>query len=117
MLAQFHRTYQLAQKHSHTFLQWTEEFVETERCRAHSKPKSPGQPGQESFIDIIFWHSEISLAQVANKVQDWQYDGKPWAELIERFGCGSLVLVPSQLTDERYLLLSTPFRKCGVQIH
>lgn len=81
---------------------------------------SRGRPASQfksRFIDIIFWHSDISLAQAANKVQDWQYDGKPWAELIERFGCGSLVLVPSQLTDERYLLPSSPFQKCGVQIH
>lgn len=53
------------------------------------------------FIDIIFWHSSKSRAKAANKFNDWQSDGKPWAELIRRFGYGSLMLVPHELTDER----------------
>ncbi|KAK1054172.1 hypothetical protein LTR74_016036 [Friedmanniomyces endolithicus] len=53
------------------------------------------------FEDIIFWQSANAREQAANKVNDWQRAGKPWAELIRRLGCGGLLLVPDQLTDER----------------
>jgi hypothetical protein len=35
------------------------------------------------------------------KVEDWRRNGKPWSELIRRFGYGILLLVPSKMTDER----------------
>ncbi|KAK3669526.1 hypothetical protein LTR78_010580 [Recurvomyces mirabilis] len=105
MLAQFYSTYRLAQTHPPMFLQWTEDTA-----RANSIDLTPTSGRLETqvksrFIDIIFWQSRRSRAQAANKVNDWQHSGRPWAELIQRFGCGSLLLVPDQLTDEsvRYL--------------
>lgn len=107
MLAQFHCTYKLAQTHAHTFLQWTHKLSKQRGVKLTPKHGRSESRVKARFIDIISWQSGTTLAQAGNKVQDWQYDGKPWAEFIRRFGCGSLLLVPRQLTDERYLLPPT----------
>ena len=38
---------------------------------------------------------------VNQQVEDWRRNGKPWSELIKRFGYGILLLLPSEMTDER----------------
>ncbi|KAK1093102.1 hypothetical protein LTR48_003002 [Friedmanniomyces endolithicus] len=105
MLAQFYSTYKLAQNQPPMFLQWTEEIAREKSIDLTRTSGRRDTQVKSRFIDIIFWQSRKTRVQAANKVNDWQRSGRPWAELIQRFGCGSLLLVPDQLTDEsvRYL--------------
>lgn len=101
MLAQFYSTYKLAQNQPPMFLQWTEEIAREKSIDLTRTSGRRDTQVKSRFVDIIFWQSRKTRVQAANKVNDWQRSGRPWAELIQRFGCGSLLLVPDQLTDER----------------
>ena len=34
------------------------------------------------------------------KIQNWRATGKPWANIITRFGKGMLLLIPNEVSDE-----------------
>lgn len=69
---------------------------------------------QHRFADLIFCraanHGGISSVRPLDsnddakrrsaKIQMWRKSGKKWAQIIQRFGYGILLLLPSSLSDE-----------------
>jgi hypothetical protein len=62
----------------------------------------PGEYERAVFNTPISTAKKQQARKTANqKVEDWRRSGKPWSEIIRRFGYGILLLVPSEMTDER----------------
>jgi len=100
-LVLFYRTYRLAHTNSDTFLKETNKMSKEKAIALTSRRGRLDSIIKNRFIDILFWQSGTSRAEASRKVDHWQSDGKPWAELVDRLGYGSLLLVPLDITDER----------------
>jgi len=111
-LAHFYHAYTLAQDHPETFLSWCDD----QRVQGGSILPKGGNKSvvQHRFADLIFSraenHGEVLLARPLDngddakrrnaKIQMWRKSGKKWAQIIQRFGYGILLLLPSSLSDE-----------------
>jgi hypothetical protein len=112
-LAHFYYAYALAQDNPSIFLSWCDkQRVGDGRLRPKGGSKSIVQ---QRFADLIFSsQTDLRIAtpvvrHVDNgddikrriaKVQMWRKSGKKWAQVIQRFGYGILLLLPSDLADE-----------------
>ncbi|KAI1846153.1 hypothetical protein JX265_010531 [Neoarthrinium moseri] len=110
-LAHFYHTYTLAQDNPELFFVWCEGQPQ---WLASMLPKGGSRSAvQRRFADLIFAQPEKSSLYHSNhlhhvddvkkrvsKIQMWRKLGKKWAQVIQRFGCGILLLLPSSLTDE-----------------
>lgn len=112
-LAHFYHAYTLAQDNSEIFLSWCDD----QRVRGGSMLPKRGNKSvvQQRFADLIFSRAknhggmpsasgpldngEDAKRRTA-KIQMWRKSGKKWAQIIQRFGYGILLLLPSSLSDE-----------------
>lgn len=119
-LAQFFDYYTRAQADPHAFL-----YPERKRKRTSSKDtkkygNSLSTLVHSHIVDLMYpdlvlsdenHESEKARAKQAEKVskraaasqkiKNWRANGKPWAALIKRFGWGILLLLPTDLVDQK----------------
>jgi hypothetical protein len=111
-LAHFYHAYTLAQDNPEIFLSWCDD----QRVQGGSMLPKGGNKSvvQHRFADLIFSRAEfqggIPSARPLNngdeakrrtaKIQMWRKSGKRWAQIIQRFGYGILLLLPYSLSDE-----------------
>lgn len=104
-MAHFYHAYTHAQENPKAFLSWCDDqgiqgFL--------MLPKGGSKSAvQHRFADLIFSRDTQLGADNADnakrraaKIQMWRKSGKKWAQFIQRFGYGILLLLPSCLTDE-----------------
>lgn len=112
-LAHFYHAYTLAQNNPLVFLSWCDDQqVHSGRLLPKGGRKSIVQ---QRFADLIFsqtvdhdgWSpstAPLERGDDANrrnaKIQMWRKSGKKWAQFIQRFGYGILLLLPYSLSDE-----------------
>ena len=111
--AHFYHAYKLAQDNPKTFLSWCDD----QRVQGGWMLPKGGTKSvvQQRFADLIFSRAEnhggipsaggpLDNVDDANrrtaKIQMWRKSGKKWAQIIQRFGYGILLLLPSSLSDE-----------------
>ncbi|KAL4864220.1 hypothetical protein BDV12DRAFT_201325 [Aspergillus spectabilis] len=111
-LAHFYNAYTMAQNNPDMFLSW----CENQQVHGGSMPPRGGNRSvvQHRFADLIFSqngdHLAIPSAHTIDsaentkrriaKIQMWRKTGKKWAQIIQRFGYGILLLLPASLSDE-----------------
>lgn len=112
-LAHFYHAYTLAQDNSSIFLPWCDD----QRVRGGRMLPKGGNKSivQQRFADLIFSRPETHdgilsaggpsdngdvASRRAAKIQMWRKIGKKWAQIIQRFGYGILLLLPPSLSDE-----------------
>ena len=112
-LAQSYNVYTWAQAHAHDFLAPEDGAASIDNSRRATKVQS-------RFVDLTFpssissdpavemtdsamkrAHQQAARRAAIRKVQNWKCNGKPWAEMIRRFGAGILLLLLSDLSDEK----------------
>ena len=104
-LVHFYHAYTLAQDNPKTFLSWCDDRRVQATCIL---PKGGIKSiVQQRFADLIFSRSEGNGRRPSDeanrrtaKIQMWRKSGKKWAQIIQRFGYGILLLLPSTLSDE-----------------
>ncbi len=111
-LAHFYHAYTLAQDNPAVFLAW----CDNQRVQCDSMLPKGGHKSvvQHRFAELTFsWaenHGGIpspssldrgdDLKKRMTKIQTWRKSGKKWAQIIQRFGYGILLLLPYSLSDE-----------------
>ncbi|OCK75373.1 hypothetical protein K432DRAFT_308682 [Lepidopterella palustris CBS 459.81] len=111
-LAHFYHAYTLAQDNPEIFLSW----CDNQRLQGGSMLPKAGNKSvvQHRFADLIFSqalnHEGMPSARPfdhgydakrkAAKIQMWRKSGKKWAQIIQCFGYGILLLLPPSLSDE-----------------
>ena len=111
-LAHFYHAYTLAQDNPAIFLTWCDD----QRVQCGSLLPKGGNKSvvQRRFADLIFSRGEThgglpspgpsdssdDVKRKTTKIQMWRKSGKKWAQIIQRFGCGILLLLPPSLSDE-----------------
>ena len=102
-LANFHGAYHAAQAKPEEFLQALDQDVlrHTRNLRARNGTKRAEV--KERFIELVFCRAKGKRDWRKDSVcvNNWQSWGKPWFELINRFGRGILLLVPGEMTTRR----------------
>ncbi|VUC28734.1 unnamed protein product [Clonostachys rosea] len=113
-LAHFYRAYSLAQDNPGEFLAW---YDNQHFQKSGILPPKGGSKSivQHRFADMIFHRAPqrdantvLAYAPSQNgdmkrriaKIQMWRKGGRKWAYIIQRFGYGILLLLPSSLSDE-----------------
>ncbi|KAG8531639.1 uncharacterized protein KY384_003270 [Bacidia gigantensis] len=102
-LADFYCAYRAAQAKPDEFLQ------ELARNAPHRRnpPRAPKGTRRaevkECFIELVFCRSvgQRNRGKDSTRVNNWQSWGRPWFELINRFGTGFLLLIPDDVTNRR----------------
>ena len=108
-LAHFYHVYTLAQNNPQVFLSWCDD----QQIQRSMLPKGGYKSlVQHRFADLMFpktdhrirspltTDADDLLKTRIGKIQTWRKNGKHWAKMIMRFGCGILLLIPPCLTDE-----------------
>ncbi|KAG8531622.1 uncharacterized protein KY384_003253 [Bacidia gigantensis] len=112
-LARFYHTYRTAQANPQRFFDFvkgrdfpTTETLEGGTCTKRTLVK-------ERMIDLIFNSPQDGRKRKkdAIRINNWQNLGRPWHELITRFGAGILFLVRKDATNDRHVT-STFFIPC-----
>ncbi|KAL8727822.1 MAG: hypothetical protein Q9166_005814 [cf. Caloplaca sp. 2 TL-2023] len=128
-LAHFYHAYTLAQDNSKTFLSWCDE---QQVQGGWVLPKGGNKSiVQQRFADLIFSRLEnhdgapspggrLDNGHDTNKrtakIQMWRKSGKKWAQLIQRFGYGILLLLPSTLSDEELRVARDKVVECALDL-
>ncbi|KAK6079332.1 hypothetical protein SCUP515_03992 [Seiridium cupressi] len=111
-LAHFYHAYTLAQNNPELFLSWCDD--QGVQCNSMLPKGGTKSVVQHRFAELIFSRAqhrgEMCLARPFDngddakrkiaKIQMWRKIGKKWAQMIQRFGCGILLLLPTSLSDE-----------------
>jgi len=102
-LADFYCAYRAAQAQSHVFLQELDRHPSQHPHGSQSRLRSKSGAIKERFIELVFCQStgERDRKKDSIRVNNWQKAGRPWFELINRFGTGILLLVPDEVTNRR----------------
>ncbi|EPE28834.1 hypothetical protein GLAREA_09955 [Glarea lozoyensis ATCC 20868] len=110
--AHFYHAYTLAQNNPSVFLTW----CDNQKVQFKSMLRKGGHKSvvQHRFAELVFSRpdnhggasspspSDTSddLKRRMTKIQTWRKSGKRWAQIIQRFGYGILLLLPYSLSDE-----------------
>lgn len=43
----------------------------------------------------------LNRKAASRRILNWKVNGRPWSELVKRFGLGILLLLPTDLSDEK----------------
>ncbi|KAK9799165.1 hypothetical protein SCARD494_02346 [Seiridium cardinale] len=62
------------------------------------------------------FHNGDDAKRKIAKVQMWRKIGKKWAQMIQRFGCGILLLLPTSLSDEDLRVTHDEVIACGLDL-
>lgn len=77
-------------------------FLEEDDRRAAEKKRrkknSPRVSTIDRFANLLFPEMETSKGK--KKFENWRQWGLPWARMAQHFGCGVILLVPHELTNE-----------------
>ncbi|KAL5360629.1 hypothetical protein BJX96DRAFT_175480 [Aspergillus floccosus] len=127
-LARFYNAYTLAQDNPDVFLSW----CDGQRVQGGSMLPRGGNKSivQHRFADLIFSHTEDNwlvpaahstdhgddLKRRIGKIQMWRKSGKKWAQIIQRFGYGILLLLPASLSDEDLRIANDKDLACGLDL-
>jgi hypothetical protein len=127
-LAHFYHAYALAQEYPDLFLSWCDDQQVGQQQQQQQQQQKGGRGSgtsgitttnmlpkggsrsvvQHRFANLIFPPESDGQGQGGMsdakrktlKIQMWRKSGKKWAQIIERFGYGILLLLPSSLSDE-----------------
>ncbi|KAK3166774.1 hypothetical protein OEA41_009899 [Lepraria neglecta] len=128
-LAHFYHAYTLAQDNPKTFLSWCDD----QRVQGGWMLPKGGNKAvvQQRFADLIFSRAENhggmpsaggsldngdDAKRRTAKIQMWRKSGKKWAQIIQRFGYGILLLLPSSLSDEELRVAHDKVVACGLDL-
>jgi len=102
-LADFYYAYRTAHAESHVFLQELEHNPSLHPHGSRLRHRTKSGEIKERFIELVFCQStgERDRKKDSTRVNNWQKAGRPWVELINRFGTGILLLVPDEMTNCR----------------
>lgn len=102
-LADFYCAYRAAHAKSHVFLQELDRHPSQHPHGSQSRLLSKSGAIKERFTELVFCQStgERDRKKDSTRVNNWQKAGRPWFELINRFGTGILLLVPDEVTNRR----------------
>lgn len=102
-LADFYCAYRAAHAKPYVFLQELDRHPFQHPHGSRPRLRSRSGAIKERFIDLVFCQStgERDRKKDSTRVNNWQKAGKPWFELIHRFGSGILLLVPDEVTNRR----------------
>ncbi|KAI1110475.1 hypothetical protein F5Y14DRAFT_428890 [Nemania sp. NC0429] len=113
-LSHFYQAYALAQENAALFLSWCDS------CGLQKSTSLAPKGGikstvQQRFADLVFARGGSSgetddEKKRTAKIQMWRKSGRKWAQLIQRFGYGILLLLPPSLSDEQSVLSPTPLK-------
>lgn len=102
-LAAFHCAYRAAQAKPDEFLKKfaRNHLRPADQLRARNGTKRAKV--KERFTELVFCQSKgkRDWRKESVYVSNWQSWGRPWFELIDRFGRGILLLVPGEITNYR----------------
>ena len=102
-LAEFYRAYRASQAHPDQFLQVVNQILPTSAARSAIPNRTKRAEVKNRFIDLVFNQSsgKRNRKKDSTRVNDWQTLGRPWFDMISRFGNGVLLLIPAELTNDR----------------
>jgi len=102
-LADFYCAYRAAHAEPDIFLQELERSPSQHIHQPQARHRTRGAEIKHRFIELVFSQSTRETDQKRNstRVNNWQKAGRPWFELIGRFGTGILLLVPEDVTNCR----------------
>ena len=102
-LANFYCAYRTAHTQPLVFLQELDQDPSQIRHRCHARLRNKSGVIKKRFMELVFCQSpgKRDWKKDSNSVHNWQKAGKPWFELIHRFGTGILLLVPDEVTNRR----------------
>ena len=102
-LANFYCAYRAAHAKPHVFLQELDRHPFQYPHSSQSRLRTKRGQIKERFIELVFCQStgERDWKKDSTRVNNWQKAGRPWFELINRFGAGILLLVPDEVTNRR----------------
>ena len=98
-LAHFYRTYQVALANPGLFLDLTQ-WMYTYDTSVPSKGHRINSVVKQHFVKVNVSQSGLGEQKARTQVNNWVRCGRRWAELITRLGCGSLLLVPPNMTTD-----------------
>ncbi len=102
-LADFYCAYRAAHARPKDFLQELEQHAPQHMNHPRAQSRTRRGRIKESFIELVFCQSvdEREWKKDSIRVNNWQKAGRPWFELIQRFGTGILLLVTEDVTNRR----------------
>lgn len=102
-LANFYCAYRAVHAKPHVFLQELDRHPFQYPHSSQSRLRTKRGQIKERFIELVFCQStgERDWKKDSTRVNNWQKAGRPWFELINRFGAGILLLVPDEVTNRR----------------
>jgi len=102
-LADFYCAYRAAHAKPYAFLQELDRNSSQHSHRSRARNRTKRAEVKDRFIDLVFCEStrERDRKKDSTRVNNWQKAGRPWFELIHRFGTGILLLVPEEVTNCR----------------
>lgn len=102
-LADFYCAYRTAHARPEDFLQELDQGPPQHIMHPRARNRTRRGQIKESFIQLVFCQStgEREWKKDSTRVNNWQKTGRPWFELIQRFGTGILLLVPEEVTNRR----------------
>lgn len=102
-LADFYCAYRAAQTKPDEFLQELDLNPPQHTDRPLARKGTQRAEIKERFIELVFCRptGKRNWKKDSTRVNNWQSSGRPWFELINRFGTGFLLLVPGEVTNRR----------------
>ena len=102
-LARFYRAYRAAQAQPEHFLHVVNHILPTSAARSAAPNHTKRAEVKSRFIDLVFNQTsgQRNRKKDSTRVNDWQTSGRPWFDMISRFGNGVLLLIPAKVTNDR----------------
>lgn len=109
-LAEFYCAYRAAHANPYVFLQELDRQPSQQTHQSGTRNRTKRAEVKERFIQLVFCQSasERDYRKDSTRVNNWQKAGRPWFELIDRFGTGILLLIPEGVTNCRQVLNPKP---------
>ena len=102
-LADFYCAYRAAQDNPNEFLQGLDRSQSQHTDQFQMRKQTKRAEVKARFVQLVFCRlkGERNWKKDSACINNWQSWGKPWFELINRFGRGFLLLVPREMTNRR----------------
>lgn len=107
-IANFYCAYRAAHTNPCVFLQELDRHPSQQTSHLRTRNRTKRAEIKDRFIELVFsqWTSKRDHRRDSTRVNNWQKTGRPWFELIDRFGTGILLLVPEDVTNCRQVFHS-----------
>ena len=104
-LANFYCAYRAARAKPYVFLQQVDRHPSqhTYQTQVPHRNRNKRSEVKERFIELVLYQStsQRNRKKDSTYVNNWQKTGRPWFELIDRFGTGVLLLISAGVTNCR----------------